>query len=107
FFSSRRRHTRLQGDWSSDVCSSDLSLWWAAITPQLAHELLYCRVLDVMDWAMCGATRSRGDAWLRGALCTLSLLAHHCPGEVARSEERRVGKECRTWRSRTREKMKR
>src|SRR5205807_7504168 len=24
-FSSRRRHTRLQGDWSSDVCSSDLS----------------------------------------------------------------------------------
>src|SRR5256885_10904520 len=26
FFSSRRRHTRLQGDWSSDVCSSDLSI---------------------------------------------------------------------------------
>src|SRR5256885_11605214 len=26
FFSSRRRHTRLQGDWSSDVCSSDLEL---------------------------------------------------------------------------------
>src|ERR1039457_7503923 len=25
FFSSRRRHTILQGDWSSDVCSSDLS----------------------------------------------------------------------------------
>src|SRR5256885_3340124 len=25
FFSSRRRHTRLQGDWSSDVCSSDLA----------------------------------------------------------------------------------
>src|SRR5256885_5672457 len=25
FLSSRRRHTRLQGDWSSDVCSSDLS----------------------------------------------------------------------------------
>src|SRR2546426_938347 len=24
FFSSRRRHTRLQGDWSSDVCSSDV-----------------------------------------------------------------------------------
>src|SRR3989454_1686775 len=29
FFSSRRRHTRLQGDWSSDVCSSDLG-WNAA-----------------------------------------------------------------------------
>src|ERR1039457_3310596 len=25
FFSSRRRHTRLQGEWSSDVCSSDLT----------------------------------------------------------------------------------
>src|SRR3989454_5464017 len=31
FFSSRRRHTRLQGDWSSDVCSSDLPL-----TPSVA-----------------------------------------------------------------------
>src|SRR5574341_1241140 len=34
FFSSRRRHTRLVGDWSSDVCSSDLSephlLRWVA-----------------------------------------------------------------------------
>src|SRR2546427_582944 len=27
FFSSRRRHTRFDCDWSSDVCSSDLSLW--------------------------------------------------------------------------------
>src|SRR5688500_17492633 len=26
FCSSRRRHTRLQGDWSSDVCSSDLGI---------------------------------------------------------------------------------
>src|SRR6266487_181384 len=26
FFSSRRRHTRWTGDWSSDVCSSDLCL---------------------------------------------------------------------------------
>ena len=25
FFSSRRRHTRLRRDWSSDVCSSDLT----------------------------------------------------------------------------------
>src|SRR5256885_13153524 len=30
FFSSRRRHTRLQGDWSSDVCSSDLPFAWDA-----------------------------------------------------------------------------
>src|SRR5256885_3935921 len=35
FFSSRRRHTRLQGDWSSDVCSSDLCwrLWRPASSP--------------------------------------------------------------------------
>src|SRR2546430_5968404 len=26
FFSSRRRHTRFDCDWSSDVCSSDLSM---------------------------------------------------------------------------------
>src|SRR6266446_8399727 len=29
-FSSRRRHTRLQGDWSSDVCSSDLGAEYSA-----------------------------------------------------------------------------
>src|SRR5256885_5210921 len=37
FFSSRRRHTRLQGDWSSDVCSSDLFV----IMPQMpSYRLL-------------------------------------------------------------------
>src|SRR5256885_3546524 len=35
FFSSRRRHTRLQGDWSSDVCSSDLR------PPVFAPRLVY------------------------------------------------------------------
>src|SRR5690348_17796310 len=30
FFSSRRRHTRWTGDWSSDVCSSDLTIAIAA-----------------------------------------------------------------------------
>src|ERR1022692_3554556 len=34
FFSSRRRHTRLQGDWSSDVCSSDLT--WLVKFPPVA-----------------------------------------------------------------------
>src|SRR5437764_986643 len=39
FFSSRRRHTRYIGDWSSDVCSSDLpSYGWRT---RLAHGLLY------------------------------------------------------------------
>src|SRR5205807_6554591 len=32
FFSSSRRHTRLQGDWSSDVCSSDLFYFLGGLT---------------------------------------------------------------------------
>src|SRR6266850_6473267 len=36
FFSSRRRHTRLQGDWSSDVCSSDLPEFLPALDPKHA-----------------------------------------------------------------------
>src|SRR6266850_6344120 len=35
FFSSRRRHTRLQGDWSSDVCSSDLLAVVALAVPTM------------------------------------------------------------------------
>src|SRR5205807_3200575 len=41
FFSSRRRHTRLQGDWSSDVCSSDLTTSLASrrpVTPSTAYQ---------------------------------------------------------------------
>src|SRR5207248_3839267 len=34
FFSSRRRHTRSYGDWSSDVCSSDLRRWFRAFRGQ-------------------------------------------------------------------------
>src|SRR5256885_6142 len=41
FFSSRRRHTRLQGDWSSDVCSSDLSQGSSGVhPPELPHGRL-------------------------------------------------------------------
>src|ERR671919_1893185 len=44
FFSSRRRHTILQGDWSSDVCSSDLwgrraALDLAAVEAQAAPAM--------------------------------------------------------------------
>src|SRR5256885_10311640 len=39
FFSSRRRHTRLQGDWSSDVCSSDLLADLDASAPPRADLL--------------------------------------------------------------------
>src|ERR1039457_7608107 len=43
-FSSRRRHTRLQGDWSSDVCSSDLpsSILWARSIPSAATHPTVC-----------------------------------------------------------------
>src|SRR5437762_6143446 len=34
FFSSRRRHTRYIGDWSSDVCSSDLPVIAVAVEPK-------------------------------------------------------------------------
>src|SRR3989454_9456474 len=42
FFSSRRRHTRLQGDWSSDVCSSDLADDY--VTKPFSLEELLARV---------------------------------------------------------------
>src|SRR5438309_3249561 len=62
FFSSRRRHTRWNCDWSSDVCSSDLL-----------------------------AARAAG----RG-LPAARAHRHDDPHVGSRSEERRVGKECRS-----------
>src|SRR2546430_11669704 len=38
FFSSRRRHTRFDCDWSSDVCSSDLFEGWQAAARALLRE---------------------------------------------------------------------
>src|SRR6266446_4341609 len=56
FFSSRRRHTRLQGDWSSDVCSSDLQSPIAAAydrTPLHAqyqwHRTAISKCVDRLD----------------------------------------------------------
>src|SRR2546426_6735781 len=54
FFSSRRRHTRLQGDWSSDVCSSDLHSNQAdaeLVFQQLAHrtDTAVSEMVDVVD----------------------------------------------------------
>src|SRR5688572_31084017 len=34
FFSSRRRHTRFDCDWSSDVCSSDLEMFGLSPMPE-------------------------------------------------------------------------
>src|SRR3712207_8350291 len=40
FFSSRRRHTRYWRDWSSDVCSSDLT-YWEDIVTRMRHFGIY------------------------------------------------------------------
>ena len=40
FFSSRRRHTRLQGDWSSDVCTSDLSVIILSASTSLPDRII-------------------------------------------------------------------
>src|SRR2546427_2520307 len=39
FFSSRRRHTRFDCDWSSDVCSSDLTVDVATATVRLSKDV--------------------------------------------------------------------
>src|SRR5437879_13357861 len=44
FFSSRRRHTRYIGDWSSDVCSSDL------ILPEASFSFLGFGDPNVISW---------------------------------------------------------
>src|SRR5688500_19584122 len=77
FFSSRRRHTRLQGDWSSDVCSSDLD-----VGPSRFALKLVLGNADIQTLV--------GDAEkdIKGQL-SASL-------DLERSEERRVGKECRS-----------
>src|SRR5256885_1230378 len=47
FFSSRRRHTRLQGDWSSDVCSSDWCVPRVAAPPHKLRRASAWRTYDV------------------------------------------------------------
>src|SRR6266480_3657662 len=43
FFSSRRRHTRLTCDWSSDVCSSDLMAQHLQMLQRVSYDDLYRR----------------------------------------------------------------
>src|SRR5690606_40261892 len=97
-FSSRRRHTRFSRDWSSDVCSSDLEI--AAF-----DGILLVHAEDAATIAAAPAASGRRYAdYLRSrppvaetrAIEMLVRLAR----ETGRSEERRVGKECRTlgWR---------
>src|SRR5688500_20174065 len=88
FFSSRRRHTRLQGDWSSDVCSSDLAVVNLDViieqTRPVDHQHI---VFTITVW--------REN--IRDKNFHVSIDVNQYTVTV-RSEERRVGKE---WRHRT------
>src|SRR5207245_4576105 len=82
FFSSRRRHTRCYRDWSSDVCSSDLTpLGRPSGVAVDKNDMLY--VIDSQSSDNQGATNYNPG-------CKRGIRV----GSV-RSEERRVGKECR------------
>src|SRR5690348_18454764 len=93
FFSSRRRHTRWTGDWSSDVCSSDLlPLDRVFRSDGLGHA--EPRLFDGAFERLRGGRA--GDIGHGDRLRRL----------VGRSEERRVGKEggSRWWREHYKEK---
>src|SRR5437879_13347404 len=77
FFSSRRRHTRYIGDWSSDVCSSDLKAF----------------DLDRRNLLASNAFRQLSGGKKNQVRHSSGRLRHR--RQSVRSEERRVGKECR------------
>src|SRR3712207_7520421 len=87
FFSSRRRHTRYWRDWSSDVCSSDLEREGLAAELLDGHEHMDDRAKRRAVIVDVGRFLQRGEGPLQ-ELLALQVLA--------RSEERRVGKECRS-----------
>src|SRR5260221_2670370 len=84
FFSSRRRHTRSLCDWSSDVCSSDLQTASVQPTdPAVEVELDRLAVMPIAQLRVRYREVFRGDP-------------PKAFGPDLRSEERRVGKECRS-----------
>src|SRR5207248_8307580 len=89
FFSSRRRHTRSYGDWSSDVCSSDLAIISSRCSRPYKKPL---RLAETKARINAGSSRTR-------SLCTmmplLTAITPQSAYENERSEERRVGKEGR------------
>src|SRR5256884_5001976 len=90
FFSSRRRHTRCSRDWSSDVCSSDLT---PNETPSQKarckrQKLLLGLLRRRRAPTTCRRSRFPGEAPRHKLAAAL--------GPPLRSEERRVGKECRS-----------
>src|SRR5690348_17733909 len=87
FFSSRRRHTRWTGDWSSDVCSSDLA---GAHERRTGSNQPMVRLDGLRTAAAACATSSVVTARIRSGAAMMTSTP------AIRSEERRVGKECRS-----------
>src|SRR2546421_8525329 len=88
FFSSRRRHTRSDRDWSSDVCSSDLG--------QIDQLFFYENKIYNPDGTVLVAVNQRDRVVAENEKFVAYIpFAPRMPYEV-RSEERRVGKECRS-----------
>src|SRR5207253_5433040 len=85
FFSSRRRHTRWPRDWSSDVCSSDLTT---------ARRRAVVLPADLSRAK--GTDRQRAGAVAGARRLDRRLRARREGSRAPRSEERRVGKECRS-----------
>src|SRR2546430_12720974 len=90
FFSSRRRHTRFDCDWSSDVCSSDLEYLAAngGLTTPTARMLASDG--EAASSNLNNMMRLRVAAWWTPE----TPWGLRYAGD--RSEERRVGKECRS-----------
>src|SRR5690606_39819018 len=95
-FSSRRRHTRFSRDWSSDVCSSDLDgvpLRDLKIVDVPAEDLLVVNAgnVDRTNDAIKQSIKNNQE-WIKRVMDANGLEA---AGPLRRSEERRVGNECR------------
>src|SRR5436190_4824060 len=96
FFSSRRRHTRSLCDWSSDVCSSDLSAAKrAGIGADLSTILKRLATgpgqpMPARFAALVAVEAARGLDYAHRQRDPNGNLLH------LRSEERRVGKRCRS-----------
>src|SRR5438445_4259753 len=93
FFSSRRRHPRYWRDWSSDVCSSDLIVYEFFTRLQLIHPQI--RALLLTD----ASSARMAEKFAMPCECSFlqrPFRADALADSLSRSEERRVGKECRS-----------
>src|SRR5438034_8861162 len=95
FFSSRRRHTRSLCDWSSDVCSSDLGF---PNIPGVRYTSLYNRqlFLDYGPNLLRGKIEVHPPKQIKNGEYKILITKVDADGNDLRSEERRVGKECRS-----------